>query len=149
MFRRASGCLPGSGVPKQRKTKQQQTRRRDSESFIAYDFRDSFTGNVVLHSSHSIFSGHGTGGIHANRDYGRNRRTAPGILAVTFDDGKGGQALAVINPHNTGLPYTLSGDWNLVADVSNAGAAVLARESGTVTVDAISIRVYVNDTLAQ
>ncbi len=70
-----------------------------------------------------------------------------GILAVTFDDGNGGQALAVINPHNTGLPYTLSGEWNLIADASTAGAEVLARESGSVTVDAISIRIYVNDTL--
>ena len=71
-----------------------------------------------------------------------------GILAVTFDDGKGGQALAVINPHATGLPYTLSGEWNLVTDGSRAGAGVLARESGTVTVEGISIRIYVNDALS-
>ena len=71
-----------------------------------------------------------------------------GILAVTYDDGNGGQALAVINPHATGLPYTLSGEWNLVADGARAGAEVLARESGTVTVDGISILVYVNDVLA-
>ena len=70
-----------------------------------------------------------------------------GILAVTFDDGKGGQALAVINPHNTGLPYSLNGEWNLVADSTCAGTDVLARENGTVTVDAIGIRIYVNDAL--
>jgi len=72
-----------------------------------------------------------------------------GILAVTYDDGKGGQALVLINPHDTGLPYTLNGDWNLVADGSQAGAAVLARESGAVTVAGISVRVYVNDALAR
>ena len=72
-----------------------------------------------------------------------------GILAVTFDDGTGGQAIAVINPHNTGLPYTLNGEWNLVADGEHAGAKVLTRESGCVTVAAISIRVYVNDALIQ
>ena len=72
-----------------------------------------------------------------------------GILAVTFDDGKGGQALVLINPHNTGLPYTLEGQWNLVATASEAGAAVLAQETGSVTVDAIGIRVYVNDKLAK
>jgi len=71
-----------------------------------------------------------------------------GILAVTYDDGNGGQALAVINPHATGLPYTLNGEWNLVADGSCAGAEVLARESGTVTVDGNSILVYVNDVLS-
>ena len=57
--------------------------------------------------------------------------------------------MAVINPHNTGLPYTLEGQWNLVATASEAGAAVLAQETGTVTVDAIGIRVYVNDKLAK
>ncbi len=70
-----------------------------------------------------------------------------GIVAVTYDDGKGGQALAVINPHNTALPYVLDGEWNLVADSEQAGSAVLERESGTVTVDGIGVRVYVNDKL--
>ena len=71
-----------------------------------------------------------------------------GILAVHFDDGNGGQAIVLINPNNTGLPYTLEGQWNLVADSTRAGAKVLAEESGKVTVEAISVRVYVNDKLA-
>ena len=71
-----------------------------------------------------------------------------GILAVTFDDGKGGQALALINPHNTGLPYALDGEWNLIADASQAGAEVIARESGSVTVEGIGVRIYVNDAIA-
>ena len=72
-----------------------------------------------------------------------------GILAVRWSDGRGGEALALINPHNTGLPYALEGEWNLVATAHEAGSAVLARESGSVTVDAIGIRVYVNDAMAQ
>ena len=71
-----------------------------------------------------------------------------GILAISYEDGKGGQALALINPHNTGLPYPLNGEWNLVADACSAGTDILARESGTVTVDAIGIRIYVNDAIA-
>ena len=71
-----------------------------------------------------------------------------GLLAVTFDDGKGGQALVILNPHNTGLPYTLDGQWNLVANGVQAGKATLATDSGTVTVDGISARIYVNDALA-
>ncbi len=70
-----------------------------------------------------------------------------GLLAVRFSDDNGGEALVVINPHNTNLPYTLEGEWNLVADRTRAGATVLARESGSVTVEGISIRVYVNDAL--
>jgi hypothetical protein len=72
-----------------------------------------------------------------------------GVVAVTLDDGKGGQALVVINPHSTVLPFALEGQWNLVADVSHAGAAVLGQHSGEINVEGISIRVYVNDALAQ
>ena len=72
-----------------------------------------------------------------------------GILAVTFDDGKGGQALVLINPNNTGLPYTLDGQWNLIATAEEAGSTVLAQETGNVTVDAIGVRIYINDVLAK
>ena len=71
-----------------------------------------------------------------------------GILAVTFDDSRGGQALVLINPNNTGLPYQLEGQWNLVANADTAGAEILAQESGSVTVEAISVRIYINDNLA-
>ena len=74
--------------------------------------------------------------------------TGSGILVVTFDDGNGGQALALINPHNTSLPVTIDGEWNLVATGETAGNKVIARESGSVNVSGISIRVYVNDKLA-
>jgi pullulanase len=72
-----------------------------------------------------------------------------GVVAVTLDDGKGGQALVVINPHNTALPFVLEGQWNLVADLNRAGTEVLDQHSGEITVEGISIRVYVNDALAQ
>ena len=55
----------------------------------------------------------------------------------------------VINPHNTGLPYTLEGEWNLVADGTRAGSAVLEKQSGSVTVEGITIRVYVSDALVK
>ena len=58
-----------------------------------------------------------------------------------------GKALALINPHDTSLPVTLEGEWNLVADGETAGSEVLARESGTVSVSGISVRIYVNDQL--
>jgi len=101
-----------------------------------------YRGLIEMRKAYDIFTGSSTQITNAEE-------LGSGILAVTFDDGKGGQALAVINPHNTGLPYTLDGEWNLVADSSAAGSAVLARESGTVTVDAIGIRVYVNDAIVQ
>ena len=72
-----------------------------------------------------------------------------GVITITFDDGQGGQVLVVINPNNTNLPFTLSGEWNLVADDTRAGTDLLARETGNITLTGISIRIYVNDALAQ
>ncbi len=72
-----------------------------------------------------------------------------GIAVVTFDDGKGGKAMAVINPHSQALPVTLDGEWILVADGARAGSTALSTDSGSVTVDGISVRIYVNDTLAK
>lgn len=70
-----------------------------------------------------------------------------GILAVRFADGSGGEALVVINPHNTALPYTLDGEWKLVADGNRAGTEVLATENGSISIEGISVRIYVNAVL--
>ncbi len=69
-----------------------------------------------------------------------------GVLVVRYDDGKGGQALALINPYETALPYTLEGDWYLVASSEYAGgSSVPAPETGKVDVDAVGVRIYVNE----
>ena len=73
--------------------------------------------------------------------------TADGVVILTYDDGNGGQALVVINPHNEDLSATIAGNWNLVANSEQAGSSVLATETGNVDADAIGIRVYVNDAL--
>ena len=70
-----------------------------------------------------------------------------GILVVSYNDGNGGEAKVVVNPHKTGLPVTLEGEWNLVADSDRAGSEVLATETGSVTLDSIGVRVYVNNAL--
>ena len=70
-----------------------------------------------------------------------------GLLVITYDDGNGGKATVLLNPNNTALPYTLEGQWNLVADGETAGASVLAVESGSVTAQKVGVRVYVNDAL--
>ena len=69
------------------------------------------------------------------------------VLTVLFDDARGGRALAVINPHKASLSYLLEGEWNLVANEERAGYKVISRESGSVTLSGISIKIYVNDAL--
>ena len=72
-----------------------------------------------------------------------------GISIVRFDDGNGGKAMAILNPHQQELPCTLDGEWNLVADVNGAGSDVISRDSGSVKVSGISVRIYVNDALVK
>ena len=108
---------------------------REYETFTYYK------GLIEMRKTYSIFTDN-------QSQISNVEELSSGILAVTFDDGKGGQALVLINPHNTGLPYTLEGQWNLVADSASAGAAVLAQETGSVMVEGLGIRVYVNDVIA-
>jgi hypothetical protein len=70
-----------------------------------------------------------------------------GIAIIRFDDGKGGKAMAILNPHSQALPCEIEGEWNLVANAERAGAEVISRDSGALTVDGISVRIYVNDAL--
>ncbi|MBQ7817386.1 MAG: type I pullulanase [Oscillospiraceae bacterium] len=100
-----------------------------------------YKGLIEMRKAFSIFTSPDAKVLNAEE-------LSSGLLAITFDDGNGGQTLAILNPHNTGLPYTLEGQWNLVADVDRAGSTVLATETGSVTVDGISARIYVNDKLA-
>ena len=70
-----------------------------------------------------------------------------GAAVIRISDGEGGEALILLNPTENAIPYTLNEEWNLVANSIKAGADVIARESGTIMVDAIGIHVYVNDVL--
>ncbi len=100
-----------------------------------------YKGLIEMRKSFGIFSD-----VSSVIDY---TSLANGIVAVSFTTANGEKALAVINPNNVTLPYSLDGEWNLVADSTRAGGEVLAKESGSVTVEGISIRVYVNDALAK
>ena len=63
-------------------------------------------------------------------------------MSALYEAADGTRALVLINPTSQAFPYTLEGQWNLIADGTRAGSQVLATESGNITVDGISIRVY-------
>ena len=67
-----------------------------------------------------------------------------GAMAALYETADGAKALVLLNPTNAAMSYELDGTWNLVADATRAGSEVLAEESGTISVDACSARVYVN-----
>ena len=64
-------------------------------------------------------------------------------MVVKYKAANGQEALVLINPTSQTFPYTLEGQWNLVADGDRAGAEVLAQETGSVQVAGRTIRVYI------
>lgn len=98
-----------------------------------------YKGLIEMRKTYGIFTDNSTVITHEEQ--------ASGIVVITYDDGNGGKAIVILNPYKTALPYTLEDQWNLVVDADHAGAAVLSVESGSVTVEKISVKVYVNDAL--
>jgi pullulanase len=111
------------------------------EGSAEYEMMLYYKGLIEMRKTFGIFSDNA-----ANIQY---TQLGSGVVAVTFDDGNGGKALFVMNPNKTALPYALDGEWNLVADATAAGGSVIARESGSVTVGAYGVRVYVCDALVK
>jgi pullulanase len=111
------------------------------EGSAEYEMMLYYKGLIEMRKTFGIFSDNA-----ANIQY---TQLGSGVVAVTFDDGNGGKALFVMNPNKTALPYALDGEWNLVADETAAGGSVIARESGSVTVGAYGVRVYVCDALVK
>ena len=64
-------------------------------------------------------------------------------MVVRYEAANGEKALVLINPTPQAFPYTLEGQWNLVADGDRAGAEVLAEETGSIQVAGRTIRVYI------
>ena len=96
-----------------------------------------YKGLIEMRTAYSIFRSSGN-------DVTVSFESLPGGgLAVTFQGSDGSEALVLINPTETADTFTLSGSWNLVATGTQAGSEVIATESGTVSVEAYSIRVYV------
>jgi pullulanase len=111
------------------------------EGSAEYEMMLYYKGLIEMRKTFGIFSDNAS-----NIQY---TQLGSGVVAVTFDDGNGGKALFVMNPNKTALPYALDGEWNLVADETAAGGSVIARESGSVTVGAYGVRVYVCDALVK
>lgn len=99
-----------------------------------------YKGLIEMRKAYSIFSSNVT---VDSIDLGG------GAVVLKMQDGNGGEAIIVINPGRNNIPYSLTGDWNLVANAQQAGAATIERVSGSITVEGLSLQVYVNDALVK
>ena len=112
-----------------------------SEDSREYKTMLYYKGLIEMRKTYSIFSD-----INTTISY---ETLGSGVTIIRYDDGKGGQALVVLNPHSQNLPCTISGEWNLVANAQSAGAEVISRDSGSISIEGISAMIYVNDALVK
>ena len=96
-----------------------------------------YKGLIEMRKTYSLFTEFGVEITH--------EEMGSGLLAVRFSDGNGREALVIVNPHKTALPYTLEGEWNMVCDGESAGSEVICRESGEINVGSVGLKVYLND----
>ena len=68
-------------------------------------------------------------------------------VILTFDDKEGGKAKVVINSRHKDFHLSFGEEWYLIADENKAGSTPFRKEASA-TVRAISMRVYINDVLA-
>lgn len=108
-----------------------------SEDSREYKTMLYYKGLIEMRKTYGIFTD-----LNATVEY---ETLGSGVTIVRFDDGKGGKAMAVLNPHSQALPCSFDGEWNLVTNGESAGTSVISRDSGSITVDGISVRIYVND----
>ncbi len=95
-----------------------------------------YKGLMELRQDHEIF-----GAPNTAISFGK---LPGGGMTVTIDNHQGGKALILVNPTDKADSYTLSGQWDLLADGNQAGSSVIATEEGDVAVAARSVRIYIN-----
>jgi len=104
----------------------------------AYEMMLYYAGLAEMRSEYGIFRNCNTAMSFVNLG-------ANGGMAIIIDDySAGDRAVVLINPDFEAVNYTLpNGEWKLVATGTQAGSEVIDIESGEVSVDGCSIRVYV------
>lgn len=103
----------------------------DQMNMVAY-----YAGLIEMRRANDIFTAAGNVAVSFENLSG-------GGMAVHYDNHMGGKALVLINPTAEADSYTLQGEWRLIATGTEAGSQTIAAESGEVSVDAVSVRVYV------
>ena len=102
-----------------------------------YRMMQYYKGLIEMRTTYGIFT-NGSRTAVSFKDLGG------GATVATFDDHMGGKAVVVINPTASALTVTLDGEYQLVANGTEAGADPIATVSGEVTVDATGVCVFVN-----
>ncbi len=101
-----------------------------------YAMMQYYKGLFAMRAAYDIF----TNGTKVATSF---KNLAGGAMVVTFDDHMGGKAVAVINPTANAISTTLDGEYKLVVTGTEAGTEAIRTETGDISVDAMSVFVYV------
>lgn len=104
-----------------------------------YETMQYYKGLIAMRKAYSIFqSTTGSVSITFNSLSG-------GAMAVLFNDNTSNKkAIVIINPTNNDIEYTLNGEWNLIANGTQASQSAIEVKSGIINVEKLTINIYVN-----
>ena len=106
---------------------------------IQYETMQYYKGLIEMRKAYDIFRST-TGAVIVSC-----QNLEGGAMAVAFTSNTSShKAIVIINPTANAINLDLTGEWNLVANGETAGAEVIETATGTVTVDPISVNVFVN-----
>jgi pullulanase len=95
-----------------------------------------YKGLIEMRKAYSVFT-------DADVTVTHSQIGSDGAVAVTLTGADGESALLLINPTTAQQTYTLDGEWQLVANGTEAGATPLSTESGEITLGGISVHILV------
>lgn len=106
---------------------------------IQYETMQYYKGLIEMRKAYDIFRST-TGAVIVSC-----QTLEGGAMAVGFTSNTSShKAIVIINPTANAINLDLTGEWNLVANGETAGAEVIETATGTITVDPISVNVFVN-----
>jgi pullulanase len=109
-----------------------------AEGSNAYEMMRYYQGLIAMRKAYDIFRANSTDVTETF-----DTLSGGGIVAKYVNNTIGEQAIVLINPAASAATYTLSGQWSLVANGTQAGAEAISTATGEVTVDAYIVLVFV------
>ena len=108
------------------------------EGSYEYEMFKYYAGLAAIRTSFDIFT-------DKNASFSVYEHNDNSGYNIIIDDGNGGKAVVVINPHAYAIKFTLDGTYHLICNGSSAGTESLGTRSGEISVPGTSGIILVND----
>ena len=108
------------------------------EGSYEYEMFNYYAGLTAIRTSYDIFT-------DKNASFTVYEHNDNAGYNIIIDDGNGGRAVVVINPHAYAIKFNLNGTYHMVCDGTVAGASSLGTRSGEISVPGYSGMIFVNE----